>query len=189
MGTENQSNGSRYPQGAPQDRLGITIEISVGWRSLIRSQSPAALFSSLKPFEKENLAREFGSEGSHQYWLEQIVEGLFLERGHRSRISISYAGEPEGDYLTLAELIAQGGRMSGKVVMQDANFLNCEPGNLVSRSSRGRAMACKSCRNPTTKEHSEITKDAVGSSFVFATHAFGACRSPRCKASLFRGLA
>lgn len=154
------------PGEIPQDRLGITIEISVGWKSLIRSQSPAALFSSLKPFEKESLAREFGSEGSHQHWLEQIVEGIFFERGHRSRISISYAGESEGDYLTLAELIAQGGRMPGKkVVMQDANFLNCEPGNLVIRSRSGRAMACKSCHSLTTKEHSEITKDAAGSSF------------------------
>ncbi|MCP8633425.1 hypothetical protein PUR31_02330 [Pseudomonas mosselii] len=153
------------PGETPQDRLGITIEISVGWKSLIRSQSPAALFSSLRPFEKESLAREFGSEGSHQYWLEQIVEGLFFERGHRSRISISYAGESEGLHLTLAELIAEEGRTPGKkVVMQDGNYLNCEPGNLIVRSSRGRTMSCKTCRRPTTKDQSEITKDSLGSS-------------------------
>jgi hypothetical protein len=150
----------------PQDKLGITIEISVGWRSLIRSQSPAALFSSLKPFEKESLARQFGSEGTHENWLEQIAKNLFAERGRRSRIGISYAGESEGDYLTLAELIAQGGRMPGKkVIMQDDDFLNCEPANLVTRSSRGRTMACRSCRNPTTKDHSTIAKDSKGSSY------------------------
>ncbi|MEN5033855.1 hypothetical protein [Pseudomonas sp. TWI929] len=154
------------PGEIPQDRLGITIEISVGWRSLIRSQSPAALFSSLKPFEKENLAKEFGAEGTHQHWLEQIAENLFAERGRLSRLSITYAGELEGDYLTLAELIAQGGRLPGKkVVMQDDDFLNCEPDNLVTRSSRGRTMACRSCRNPTTKELSTITKDSRGSSY------------------------
>lgn len=153
------------PGEIPQDRLGITIEISTGWKSLIRSQSPAALFSSLKPFEKENLAREFGSEGSHQHWLEQIVEGLFMERGHRSRISITYAGESEEQPLTLAEVIAQKGRIPGKkVVMQDGDYLNCEPGNLVIRSNRGRTMSCKTCRRPTTKDQSEITKDSLGSS-------------------------
>ncbi|WP_024617754.1 hypothetical protein [Pseudomonas kilonensis] len=153
------------PGEIPQDRLGITIEISTGWKSLIRSQSPAALFSSLKPFEKENLAREFGAEGSHQHWLEHIVEGLFFERGHRSRISISYAGESEGQHLTLAELIAEEGRTPGKkVVMHDGDYLNCEPGNLIVRSNRGRTMSCKTCRRPTTKDQSEITKDSLGSS-------------------------
>lgn len=153
------------PGETPQDRLGITIEISVGWKSLIRSQSPAALFTNLKPFEKENLAREFAAEGSHQHWLEQIVEGLFMERGHRSRISIIYAGESEEQPLTLAEVIAQKGRIPGKkVVMQDGDYLNCEPANLVIRSNRGRTMSCKTCRRPTNKDQSEITKDSLGSS-------------------------
>lgn len=154
------------PRGeTPRDRLGITIEISLLGLTPIRSQSPAALFSSLKPSEKENLAREYGAEGSHQHWLEQIVESLFAERGRRARIRISYAGESEGHHLTLAELIAEGGRTPGKkVIMHDGNYLNCEPGNLFTRSSRGRTMSCRTCRRPTTRDQSELTKDSAGSS-------------------------
>lgn len=153
------------PGVIPRDRLGITIDIGLGWHTPIRSRSPAALFSSLRSSEKESLAREYGAEGSREYWLEQIVENMFAEKGCRSRVRVTYAGESEGRHLTLAELIAEGGRVPGKkVVMQDGDFLNCAPANLVTRSSRGRTMSCRTCRRPTTRDESELTKDSAGSS-------------------------
>lgn len=156
------------PRGVtPTDRLGITIEITPFGNSRIRSGSPANLFSRLQPAEKELLAKEFGSVGTHTQWLEGIVENIFAESRSwfRSTIRINFAGESDDQYQTLAELLANDGPISGKrVAMLDGNYLNCHPDNLVTRSSRGRRMACSICREPTTADQSQLFKDTGGSS-------------------------
>ncbi|MGA3828092.1 hypothetical protein [Pseudomonas chlororaphis] len=156
------------PRGVvPTDRLGITIEIGIFGSHPIRSENPANLFSSLQPSEKEHLAKEFGSVGTHDQWLAKIVENIFAESRSwlRSRIKISFAGEMDDQQQSLAALLANGGPISGKrVSMLDGNYLNCHPDNLVTRSSRGRRMACSICREPTTPDQSQLIKDTGGSS-------------------------
>lgn len=155
------------PGVVPTDRLGITIEITPFGKGPIRSGNPANLFSGLQPSEKALLAKEFGSVGTHTEWLEGIVENIFAESRSwlRSTIRINFAGETDDQYQTLAEVLANGGPISGKrVAMLDGNYLNCHPNNLVTRSSRGRRMACSICREPTTTDQSQLIKDTGGSS-------------------------
>ena len=167
------SDGTRRPKQwlalprntIPSDRLGIAIEIDLFGGS-IYSDNPGNLFSSLKASEKEHLAREYGSVGTHEDWLAAIVENIFFDKGYRSRIWISFAGEVNDKHQTLAELLANDGPVLGKkVVMQDGNYLNCALENLVTCSSRGRRMACSACFQLTTADQSQLLKDATGSSF------------------------
>lgn len=167
------SDGTRRPKqwlalprnAVPSDRLGITIEIGL-LRGSIYSENPGSLFSSLKPSEKEHLAREYGSIGTHEDWLATMVENIFFDRGYKSGIWINFAGETNDQHQTLAELLANDGPVPGKkVVMHDGNYLNCSLENLVTRSSRGRRMACSACFQLTTADQSQLLKDATGSSF------------------------
>lgn len=153
------------PDVVPLDRLGIAIEINLFGGS-IYSDNPGNLFSSLKASEKERLAGECGSVGTHEEWLAAIVENIFSDKGYQSRIWVSFAGEVNDKHQTLAELLANDGPVPGKkVVMQDGNYLNCSLNNLVTRSSRGRRMACSACFQLTTADQSQLLKDATGSSF------------------------
>jgi transposase len=52
---------------------------------VIRSESPAALFSNLRPSEKENLAREYGVVGSRAHWLQGMAESINPSQEHKAR--------------------------------------------------------------------------------------------------------
>ena len=150
----------------PTDRLGVRVTVNTGWRGR-HHPPPNAAFSSLPAASKERAAADHGSQGTHQEWMEGLADRL-CKRNHFSGLPtfIELAGEYALDSYPLTDLIANGKRISGmRVEPINGNYFDCHPENLATRSSRGRKMACNSCRKPTTAKESNQVKDSTGSTF------------------------
>lgn len=152
----------------PSDRLGVRVTVKARW-GRNQQPSPDAAFSELPTTIKEYLAADHGSPGTHKEWMEGLADGICngsVPTHYEPSIYLELAGDYALDSYPLADLIANGKRVSGmRVEPINGNYFDCHPENLASRSSRGRKMACNSCRKPTTAKESNRVKDSTGSTF------------------------
>ncbi|MBF4557161.1 hypothetical protein H7698_13840 [Pseudomonas sp. p50] len=150
----------------PTDRLGVRITVKTGWKGR-HHPPPNAAFSSLPNASKEYAATDHGSPGTHQEWMEGLADDLCKGSPYSEpTISLELAGEYPMESYPLADLIANGKRVSGmRVEPINGDHFDCRPENLISRSSRGRKMLCNSCHKQTTAKDSGRVKDSTGSTF------------------------
>lgn len=152
----------------PTDRLGVNVQLNIKGRNYGWTQtqiSPSNPFSGMSPTQKEDIAVEYGVMGDQDEWLEGIATLINKSSFRDGTVSIQFAGDYTSGGFPLAELIANGGHISGKKVEPiNGNYLDCRPENLRTKSSRGRTMVCHFCRRPSTPTDSTRIKDSTGSS-------------------------
>lgn len=117
-------------KASPVERLGLSVKIRTTF--LHECVPPHAVFSTLSSRNRVAFAEEFGSVGTHEEWLQSIIQNATESSPIRGGLSLLLAGEYPVESYPLAELIANGGHIPGKKVEAiNGNLFDLRPENYV----------------------------------------------------------